>query len=151
MANKGRELTKQSQQPNQPIRPVVTQYASYEGPIPPPNLLAEYNEIIPDGANRIMTMAEKQQEHRHYIEKTVIEAGVDQSKRGLNRGFWICTIFGVISGGLIALGHPEGLVLGGLDIVGLAGVFVYQSESRRNERREKRENDERQIKSASKK
>lgn len=152
MANsRGRQLARQNQQPNQPSHAVVAQFASYEGPIPPPEVLAQYNEIAPDTVDRILKMAEKEQDARHYLQKTVIDSGVEQSRRGLNYGFWISIVFGVISGGLTLLGHPEGLVLGGLDIIGLASVFVYQTESRKNERKEKRENNDRQIKPATKK
>ena len=40
----------------------------YAGPIPPPAMLKEFNEIIPDGANRILKMAEVQVAHRHSLE-----------------------------------------------------------------------------------
>lgn len=36
--------------------------ASWEGPIPPPALIEQYNAIIPNGAERIMRMAEKAQD-----------------------------------------------------------------------------------------
>lgn len=36
----------------------------YSGPIPPPEALARYEEIQPGAADRIIKMAEKQQEHR---------------------------------------------------------------------------------------
>ena len=37
----------------------------YSGPLPHPSLLAGYDQIIPSGAERIMIMAEKEQDHRH--------------------------------------------------------------------------------------
>jgi uncharacterized membrane protein len=42
--------------------------SSFSGPLPPPNLLAQYNEVLPDGANRIVTMAERQAKHRQRLE-----------------------------------------------------------------------------------
>ncbi len=35
--------------------------SEFSGPIPPPDLLDGYNQIIPDAAERILAMAEKQQ------------------------------------------------------------------------------------------
>ena len=35
--------------------------ARWQGPIPPPALIQQYNEVIADGAERIMRMAEKAQ------------------------------------------------------------------------------------------
>nr|WP_314542479.1 DUF2335 domain-containing protein [uncultured Ottowia sp.] len=40
----------------------------WEGPLPPPHTLAQFNEIIPHGAERIMVMAEKEQAHRHAMD-----------------------------------------------------------------------------------
>ena len=32
----------------------------YSGPLPPPQMLEQYNRAVPNGAERIMAMAEKQ-------------------------------------------------------------------------------------------
>ena len=36
----------------------------HSGPLPPPEVLEKYNSAVTNGADRIMLMAEKQQEHR---------------------------------------------------------------------------------------
>jgi len=41
---------------------------AYSGPIPHPNDLARYEEILPGAAERIMKMAELQAEHRRALE-----------------------------------------------------------------------------------
>jgi uncharacterized membrane protein len=38
----------------------ITQARLTTGPLPDPETLAKYNQIVPDGANRIIVMAEKQ-------------------------------------------------------------------------------------------
>ncbi len=38
--------------------------ASFSGPLPPPEHFAKYDEILPDAANRIMTLAENEQKIR---------------------------------------------------------------------------------------
>lgn len=43
--------------------------AGWAGPLPPPGALAQFNEIIPDGAERIMVMTEKEQAHRHKMDR----------------------------------------------------------------------------------
>lgn len=55
---------------------------SYSGPIPHPMLLKEFNDVIPNGADRIMAMAEKQSEHRINIEDKVVNANNRDS-------FWV--------------------------------------------------------------
>lgn len=39
----------------------IVQSAMYAGPLPPPQMLREYENILPGMANRIMSMAEKEQ------------------------------------------------------------------------------------------
>jgi uncharacterized membrane protein len=45
---------------------------THSGYLPDPLSLSAYDELIPNGADRIMKMAEKQQEHRMKIESTAI-------------------------------------------------------------------------------
>lgn len=61
----------------------------YSGPIPPPESLARYEEILPGSADRILKMAEKQQEHRMTLETKVVGSQTVQSKRGQVFGFII--------------------------------------------------------------
>lgn len=61
-------------------------------PLPEPSELAAYNQIIPNGADRIMKMAEAQTAHRIEIEKTVIYSQKNQAFRG--QVFWVNRWFG---------------------------------------------------------
>lgn len=40
------------------------------GPLPPPETLKKYNDAVPDGAERIMRMAEREQKHIHRTQNT---------------------------------------------------------------------------------
>lgn len=103
----------------------LTVKRSWTGPIPPPNILLGYNEVVPDGAERILRMAEKQSDHRMEIEKTVINRELNQSGRGQNYAVFIVVVVLLASFTLIYLGHDvAGGVLGGIDLVALASVFV---------------------------
>lgn len=53
----------------------------YKGPVPSPNDLHTYNELIPNGAARFMEMAEKEQAHRHSKEIEIIKQDHVQFKR----------------------------------------------------------------------
>lgn len=59
----------------------VVQSASYSWPIPPPALMKEYNEICPGSADRILTMAEKQSNHRIELEKKYTHESLSANKR----------------------------------------------------------------------
>jgi uncharacterized membrane protein len=112
--------------------------ATFQGPIPPPDFLRKYNEFIPNGAERILAMAENQSQHRQNLEKTVIEGDNRRADRGQIFGFIIALIallggFGLIAAGKDGFGIAS--VLGSLAT--LTGVFVYGSISRKKEREKK--------------
>ena len=112
--------------------------ASFAGPLPPPSLLAKYNDIIPNGAERIMAMAERQSEHREKLESRVVNGNVASQTRGSWFAFILCLV--AVCGGLylIATGKSvSGLVtiIGSLGTIG--GVFVYSKMGQRSERQEK--------------
>jgi uncharacterized membrane protein len=52
---------------NQPAQRSDTFIASarFSGPLPPPAILAQYNNAVPNAAERILKMAEKEQSHAH--------------------------------------------------------------------------------------
>lgn len=86
------------------------------GPIPPPQVLRQYDGIVPNGADRIVRLAEDQIHHRHSMEA-----------RG--QAFTFVLAITTLIGGVatIALGHsPEGLVPLVAAIAGLGGLFVYR-------------------------
>jgi uncharacterized membrane protein len=103
-----------------------TQFSSiFSGPLPPPEILKGYNEIIPNGADRIVTMAEKQSDHRMELEKTAIKEQLKQSGRGQKYGLFI-GVFGILVAGFLAYtGHDwVAGIFGTSTIVGLVAVFV---------------------------
>ena len=97
----------------------------HSGPIPDAESLKEYDETIPDGANRIMIMAEKQQEHRISIENKVISSQLNQSKRGQSFGL-IIAIIGIIAASFLGYNDKKtvGGIIGGGTVISLVAVFV---------------------------
>lgn len=97
----------------------------HSGPLPAPKTLREYNEIIPDGAERITTVFENQSNHRMSLETKVVGRQTFQSLLGQIFGFLIALICLLIGVYLIEKGHEAaGITLFAIDIVGLAAVFV---------------------------
>ena len=112
--------------------------ASWEGPLPPPNALQQYEEIVPGAAARILDMAERQSNHRIQLEKTVIVGDSRRSNMGLIFAFLLSAAIIGVGAYLIMNDHDwAGASLIGLDLVGLATVFVYGTRSRRAERERK--------------
>ena len=118
---------------------VSTAY-SFSGPLPPPELLAKYNEVIPNGAERIMQMAEKQQGHRHDLETTVVNGNVKSESRGQWMGLTISVVVLCLGGYLAYIGREiAGSIFVGVDLSALAGVFVYGKRLQRQELEKKAE------------
>jgi uncharacterized membrane protein len=95
-------------------------------PLPPPSELAAYNEIIPEGADRIMKMAEAQSAHRIKIETDVVGSQQGQESKGQIFGF-IIAIVGLLCGTYAAIsGQPlAGAGIAGTPLIGLVSIFLY--------------------------
>lgn len=103
----------------------LIQERSHSGPLPDAETLIQYNSVIPNGADRIMKMAEKQQEHRMKIENSVILSQSKQSNLGQWFGFLI-GIIGIGCGTFLAYSGKTtvgGIIAGGT-VVSLVSVFV---------------------------
>jgi uncharacterized membrane protein len=77
----------------------------YQGLIPPPDWMQAYNDAIPNGADRILAMAEKQEGHRQHLERTKVESDVSAEKRGLVYGLVVAIAGLLVGGGLVYTGH----------------------------------------------
>jgi hypothetical protein len=87
-------------------------------------------------------MAESQAQHRQALEKTAVSGEHRLAVLGVVAGATV-SVAAIVAGTLIALvGHAvAGAITGGavigIDIAGLAGVFIYGTQSRQRERIEK--------------
>lgn len=112
---------------------------AFSGPLPPPAMLSDYNNLVPRGAERILAMAEKQQDHRHEIEKRVIGGNVSAQVRGQYFAFFLALLIIVGAIYLIALGMPIwGFSTLIATIGGLAFVFITGRKKDDEERDRKR-------------
>lgn len=74
----------------------------FEGPIPHPRIIREYENILSGSADRILKMAETQQAHRIELEKKSIESQLKYNKRGQIFGF-VIFILGILLSVFFAL------------------------------------------------
>lgn len=126
------------QQPTSPSNFQVVAAQSFSGPLPPPEILREYEDIREGFADRIITMAEKQTEHRIDIESYTVRADARRANGGVAAGLFVFLAFVAGSVFLIDGGHStEGLITGLVPTGGMVSTFVYGTISRRKERQER--------------
>ena len=112
---------------------------SSPGPLPPPALLAQYNNAFPGCAERIVTMTERQLTHRHGLESRVVEGKLAAERTGQRLGFVLVLAALTVGGGLIAFDKDAGgltAIVGALASV--VAIFVYGRRKEAEERRQKR-------------
>ena len=113
------------------LRVVKRVETSYSGPLPKPEDFAKYESVQQGAANRILTMAEKQQEHRIACEKLIVEENLQKDKRGQYLGALIALVCIGASVALGLLGHDTlAGIIGGATLLGAIVVFVLNKEPR---------------------
>jgi uncharacterized membrane protein len=107
----------------------------HRGPLPAPEDLIVYNQAVPNGAERIMIMAEKQADHRRALEMIVIQADQKRAWAGLIIGGFVA-VLGFACATVMALyDHPVvGGIFGGGVLISLVGTFVYGSQKKRSDK-----------------
>jgi len=145
--NKKRRQDKPRQPPPQlPSREILRQLvrqeisvsSTFSGPLPPPDILARYNDAVPDGADRIIALAERQAAHRMALESRVVDADIRRSNLGLGAGLLVALAGLFASFLMVDRGNAvAGAVLASIDLAGLVAVFVYGTVSRRSERQQR--------------
>lgn len=95
------------------FRQELIMFEATSGSMPPPSMLGRYNDVIPNGAERIVAMAEAQQNHRMTLERTVVDSDIAVRNRALWLGFVI--VLSAVIGGVI-------LAIAGMEIIGSAMI-----------------------------
>ncbi len=133
------DLPPSGKQTGQIVERQVHVTAAFSGPLPPPDILRQYDAVIPGAAERILKMAEEQDQHRRRLESAAIAAGHSDARLGLILGFII--VFGFI--GVATYAISKGASLVGLsmviaDLAALLGAYVYGKRSIERDLAEKR-------------
>ena len=133
---------------NPPTRPspnptparITATVTEISGPIPPPQVLQQYNGIVPGAAERIVRMAEKQSDHRMDLERKVVYSNIRKSHLGMVVAATIA-IYGLyISKEIAVNGNPATAgIIASLDIGGLISIAVYNVRTQKKEREKRQE------------
>ena len=96
-----------------PIASIIS--AHWSGPLPPPAELEKIDQIIPGGADRLLSMAEKEQTHR-----------IADAKRGQHLG-WSLAAGAVIAAAVVSLCHGPwqvSVALVGIPVLGAVQALI---------------------------
>lgn len=116
-----------------------TQVKAHMGPIPAPDVLAGYEQVLPGAAERILAMAERQQENRLAFESQQLRADIEHRdemsriQRRVHTGAFVSDYIGQALGFIVAIAcigcaayagiwHDKWIVAGlflGLPVVGI--------------------------------
>ena len=114
----------------------LIQISSSTGALPPPAVVAGYEQISPGFAERILAMGEKEQLYRHAMHEKALNAGIadrKEDRREITRGQYFALITGVTGLALPVLavwlvptdvGATVGSIIGGTTVVGLVTAFI---------------------------
>ena len=118
-----------------PKNELIAVNQEFSGPIPPPHLLSQYDQVVPGAAERILAMAERQSAHRLDLERRVIVSDIKKSEKGQWFALFAASLALVFAFTLGMTDHQIAAgIIGGLDIVSLATVFVFGRKQKRDER-----------------
>ena len=96
------------------------------GPLPAPEALAQYDNVLPGAAERILQMTEGQVRHRQNIETAIVNGDSRRAYLGIVLGTLVA--LGALGAAAYAISQGEALVGGGIvvvDIVGILGTYIY--------------------------
>lgn len=124
----------------QEIQFAISQSIHSASPLPDPAVLRGLEDIQQGTMDRLLTMAERQQAHRHSLESKNLGADVNRAYLGVASALVISLV--CVVGGFIVInnGHDSaGTVVVGTSLASLVGVFIYGTLARRAERQQKTE------------
>lgn len=118
-------LLERSLEGNSQLEIIEERFRSHQGPLPSPDDLKAYDQVMPGLAERIVRQAEKEQEFRHNTNKDLIDREFTLRGRGQILAILALAMMLAIVAMMVWFGFAtEGVLLGGSIIVGVITVFV---------------------------
>lgn len=137
-----KEMEKQSKEADIIRREVRQVVSEFSGPLPPPSIIKGYEDVLPGAAERILEMAEKQSEHRQFMERKMISTESRDSLLGVVFAF-VLGVGCLFISYEIVVNVPENAGAIASAIFGAAGIGSIVGPFLKIRRRESSERDER--------
>ncbi len=104
----------------------------FSGPLPPAEMLRQYEQFLPGSADRIFKMAEAQSAHRQELEKRLVVSDIKRSYMGMACALLIA-LFGIYAAvEMVRSGYQiTGALFGFGALATLVGVFLKAANDRK--------------------
>jgi len=123
MSNKHNRVASRPQTDN--MLAIKQSLTRHSGPLPVAADFEHYERVLPGTAERIVSMAEKQVEHRHQFENKMLVDSVKLEHKGQNLAFLVTFLALLAIVACVVLGHPYASIAPTLVAVpGLVSAFV---------------------------
>lgn len=107
--------------------PITSTLANCDGELPTPELLTQYEQILPGSAARLFELAETRATQKRELERKTCETQLFLAKCKQLAYFALALITGIF-GGVVLLGGSElaGLMILLIDAAAIAGSIIYR-------------------------
>lgn len=111
-------------QQNKPQKQIaqLTAIKQYSGPLPPPEQLQIYEQVLPGAADRILAMAENENKHRHNKENRALNGTILNERLGMAFALLIC--LSAIAGGVYCIFKGQAIAGSFISAVPLTGIVI---------------------------
>ncbi|WP_274065417.1 DUF2335 domain-containing protein [Xylella fastidiosa] len=111
-------------------RSISVAHSSWRGPLPAPDQLARFDEIVPGAAERIIKMAEQEGEHSRGIRRFAMKASVGAQLIGQLSALTIAMCCLLLSYSLAVENHDAvAAILGGTSLTTVVLAFLRKNKS----------------------
>ncbi len=98
-------------------------------------MLAQYSEVVENGAERLFALVERQSEHRIDLENKALTADIARGIWGLRAGIALMLLAFALAGFLVYEGDVvAAVVVVCVTVASIGGAFIYGTVSQRQER-----------------
>ncbi|WP_164505112.1 DUF2335 domain-containing protein [Companilactobacillus hulinensis] len=102
----------------------------FSGPIPRPEILKKYGEIVPEAPRKIIDNSINEAEHRRKFDDMALNATVHENNKRLNLATLVCMTM-IICGTVLILNNHEitGGLLAGTTLLGVLGTYLKKNQN----------------------
>jgi uncharacterized membrane protein len=109
---------------------IVQRQEFWQGPLPSPQTLEAFRQLVPDAPERIFAQWEEEAKHRRAFEQTALSEAAKKDRRGQFAAIAFALAALILTAFCVWMGQPwVAGILGGGTIAAVVGAFLYERRS----------------------